>query len=231
MKHISLLSVSVILFITLSITSCQYSISITDFNSKNSITGEGVIKAVRREASEFRSITLNGEANIHIIKGDETYLIVKSYENVLPYLEIKVTSSTLELGFNRNCRIKNPHLEVFIIMPELENLTIAGAGVIDVEGYFTGKTLTSIISGSGDLFLGQGIKYNEMNAIISGSGNINAKNAEINNCLATISGSGDISVSVKSALNVIILGSGEVYYLGEPQLKTHITGSGSVNKL
>jgi len=82
------------------------------------------------------------------------------------------------------------------------------------------------LAGSGDIFLRGFADHTDLT--ISGSGTIHAYDLEQNNCLVNISGSGNMYVFVNELLDVHITGSGDVNYRGTPDVRTRITGSGSV---
>lgn len=121
--------------------------------------------------------------------------------------------------------------------------SLSGSGSILISG--TAGNVRSSISGSGSLDLG--LICDELDADISGSGemevwgsankgdfhisgsgSIHAYDLILQECYATISGSGSIYVTVEDYLDVNISGSGNVYYMGNPVIETRITGSGSV---
>ena len=67
---------------------------------------------------------------------------------------------------------------------------------------------------------------------ISGSGKVLAADLETNTCDVRISGSGDVEINVKEALDANISGSGSVSYKGDPKrLNSHSAGSGKVRKM
>jgi hypothetical protein len=102
--------------------------------------------------------------------------------------------------------------------------SISGSGTIDLG--LTCNALNADISGSGEMeVVGTG---NNGDFNISGSGSIRAYDFILQECYATISGSGSMYVNVEDYLNVNISGSGNVSYLGTPVIETKITGSGSV---
>jgi hypothetical protein len=103
---------------------------------------------------------------------------------------------------------------------------ISGSGNINLEAYV--NTCSASISGSGDTDLfGETLNGNFS---ISGSGNIRSYNFMQKECIAQISGSGNIYVNVSDKLDVTISGSGSVFYIGDPALNVNITGSGQVIK-
>lgn len=66
--------------------------------------------------------------------------------------------------------------------------------------------------------------------ILSGTGKISAFGLFTEKAQLEINGGGQIEVSVRDNLNVKIDGSGIVYYKGNPELYTQITGAGQVIK-
>ncbi|MDD5507229.1 MAG: DUF2807 domain-containing protein [Bacteroidales bacterium] len=102
---------------------------------------------------------------------------------------------------------------------------LGGSGNIDL-GTAT-NDLKATITGSGDIHIwGETL---DSDLTITGSGNIRAYGLTQENCYVTISGSGNVYVSVSKYLDVKITGSGSVYYRGNPShIKTTISGSGKV---
>jgi hypothetical protein len=84
------------------------------------------------------------------------------------------------------------------------------------------------ISGSGNIYL---IGESSSGSFsISGSGQIKSSGFSQYECLAKISGSGDMFLNVSDFLDVTIAGSGSVYYIGDPSINVKITGSGQLIK-
>ena len=102
--------------------------------------------------------------------------------------------------------------------------TLSGSGEIDFD--LNSEITSAVLSGSGRIKLSG--ESPTADYIISGSGTIDAVNLQLNECIAKISGSGNIYTSVSDYLNVTISGSGNLYYFGYPDIDSNITGSGSV---
>ena len=104
------------------------------------------------------------------------------------------------------------------------NAELSGSGYFKM--YVETNHLGGKISGSGEMeFYGFS---NRADLNISGSGSFHAYDLPVNECYASISGSGNMYVNVNNYLNVNISGSGNLYYLGNPAIDSKITGSGSV---
>jgi len=103
---------------------------------------------------------------------------------------------------------------------------ISGSGNIDLESYTNSSDIR--ISGSGSINLAGESSSGSFS--ISGSGQINSFSFQQNECVAKISGSGDMFLQVIDYLDVTISGSGSVYYIGDPSINVKITGSGQLIK-
>ncbi len=123
------------------------------------------------------------------------------------------------------------------------DVILSGSGKI--SGYATTNQLNTLISGSGNITLESYTNSNNTNIsgsgnidltgesssgsfTISGSGHISSYNYTQSDCIAKISGSGDMYLNVTDHLDVNISGSGSVYYIGNPTITVKITGSGQV---
>lgn len=104
------------------------------------------------------------------------------------------------------------------------NTRISGSGNITLESYTNSSNIN--ISGSGDIGLTG--ESSSGSFTISGSGHISSYNYTQSDCIAKISGSGDMYLNVTDHLDVTISGSGNVYYIGNPTITVKITGSGKV---
>ena len=136
-------------------------------------------------------------------------------------------------------------MKIFITIPEIRELTIAGSGEIFGENVFLVEDAELRISGSGNMDLamegddfevaitGSGnIKLeglaDELDIKITGSGDIAAFKLDALRARIEITGSGNAEVQVQDELDVKISGSGDVRYKGTPSLDINISGSGRV---
>ena len=104
-------------------------------------------------------------------------------------------------------------------------LKIAGSGNITSKGLSAGKVQASI-DGSGDMTV-DGTCNNSKIEIV-GSGSFQGYDCETKNAIIEVTGSGDCEVTVLNELQAVIAGSGDIFYRGNPQISTNITGSGVV---
>lgn len=211
------------------------------------IEGNGDLISQDRPLQPFSKVVSQGSFNVVVIPGDSTRVVVKAESNILPYLRTISDGTTITIGFTEGINIHEHYqVEIFIYTPVLKSVWLSGSGMVECSGFnssdmnlqisgsgninadFNTDMLDATISGSGNMNLTGIAIGSTLN--ISGSGNINAQGLAQQDCLAGISGSGNIITSVSKTLDAVISGSGSIFYLGSPVITTHITGSGNVQK-
>lgn len=198
-----------------------------------------------RETSSFAGVFSKGNFRVYVIPGDVPSVEVKGESNVLPYVETFVSGNRLVLEFKNGYNIREHFtVEVHITTPALNSIHLSGSGRLEsgtfvcdhadielsgsgsIESGFIAESIEAAVSGSGILSLGGQAGNGYLR--VSGSGEIRAPECDLLNCDANISGSGNILVTVADELEAWISGSGCVYYIGNPGVISHISGSGKV---
>ncbi len=209
------------------------------------IEGNYNIISETRGSSSFTGVVSKGNFRVYIIPGDVPAVEVKGESNVLPYVETFVSGNRLMLEFKNGYNIREHFtVEVHITTPALNSIHLSGSGRLEsgtfvcdhadielsgsgsIESGFIAESIEAAVSGSGILFLGGQAGNGYLR--VSGSGEIRAPECDLLNCDANISGSGNILVTVADELEAWISGSGCVYYIGNPGVISHISGSGKV---
>lgn len=109
--------------------------------------------------------------------------------------------------------------------PQIETL-IKGSGILTLS--YEGNSVRGVIDGSGNLNLSG--SSNTASYTITGSGHIGAQGVNAKDVQATISGSGNIVLTATATLNANITGSGNISYFGNPVTTVNVSGSGNVTK-
>lgn len=130
-------------------------------------------------------------------------------------------------GVNAEVIISGSGLISTNIIAENAMVLNSGSGAFDLS--IDSQSLVYNTSGSG--YASFSGSADSGNFVISGSGSIDAFNLLLNELDATITGSGNMNVNVIDYLKVFISGSGSVFYMGDPDLDVNITGSGTINKI
>jgi hypothetical protein len=101
---------------------------------------------------------------------------------------------------------------------------VEGSGYINSS--VVAEDLAGRVDGSGEIRLSGSAVSSDLR--VTGSGRISSGELNTDACVAYIAGSGNVDVDVNLALDVTITGSGIVYYGGDPEITSHISGSGKI---
>ncbi|TMM28778.1 DUF2807 domain-containing protein [Polaribacter aestuariivivens] len=236
-----------ILFTTL-ILSLTFSINAQNWWGKSEkIKGNGNVITVNRTTDDYDAINAGGSFDVILIKGTEGKITIEGEENIIPYIETEVKSGSLKINFKKNTNISTTkRLTVTVTFKDIESIGLGGSGNITSKEIINAKDFSVSLGGSGNIDLQLNAK--NVNANIGGSGNIDlegktetfkcsiagsgsirAFELNTNDVNATIAGSGSVKTTVKNKIDAKLVGSGSIYYKGNP---THVNsksvGSGSI---
>jgi hypothetical protein len=233
---------SVLIIVSLGLTSCW------KMDYFPCVSPRGASVEEYRHTGEFNGINLRMHANVYVSVGQEHSITILAAENILELIETKSTGNKLIIDSSRCLRTRNNDVSIFITMPEIDLLRVAGSGNIVVDNFFYGESIAAEVSGSGKIYFsgefdrvnssvsGSGVidmigNSRVQNSQISGSGRIEALQMESQVVDVRISGSGEVCVFAIEKLDARISGSGKVYYKGNPSVNINISGSGNVYHL
>jgi len=234
LQHFSILILSIFLLLNLSACDC--------------IQGEGLIRSENRSVENFRGIDLDIAADVIITKSDEFSFEIHAQENLLRLIKTRVVGRNLRIYINENCLLNSKGIEIYISMPEIEELGIGGSGSIILEDHFESDRIYLSVNGSGGIeadlsadriecdINGSGSielfgDSDKLSIDISGSGDVDAIRLAAEKVYVEVYGSGNSRVFAKDYLEVDISGSGNVKYKGRPDINSDTNGSGKLIKL
>ena len=176
------------------------------------------------------------------VSGDKLYIEARDGDCLKPSHPIEITITTAAVS---NIDLNGSgYVYCYGLETEALEVRLSGSGQIDcyeliasavtyelegsglINSNLTAETLVSQVEGSGEIRL-SGTAVSEDLKII-GSGRIKADQVNADACVVYISGSGIADAWVNNALDVTIIGSGIVYYQGNPTVESYISGSGKV---
>ena len=214
------------------------------------IKGNGVIGREMRNVGSFTDVSLQGSPDIILHLGDHCEVTIEADENLIPYIETKVSGSELIVEIKSGSNISTHHnLVVHVTAPEFREITIAGSGDItaeekinsnekmkfkiagsgDIKADVNAPDIDCSIAGSGNLSLSGETK--EQDISVKGNGDVQNENLKTEHTTVDIKGSGNVNVHASVKLDVDIAGSGDVEYRGNPSVTQNIHGSGEVKKM
>jgi hypothetical protein len=224
-------------------------ISNAQWNSKNRIKGNGILKTEKRVTANYDEIKVAGFFDVVLVSGPEGNITVEAEENLLQYIKIEVKGSVLSVFIDKNINLStNKKLLITIPFESLDAVSLVGSGDITSKNTIKAKQFKSALSGSGNITLdidaidtealvsGSGDlilrgKSQQLDTALSGSGDINTAELKTDNVTATVAGSGDVTVYCSNNLKATVAGSGDIFYKGNPKTKeTKVTGSGAITQ-
>ena len=232
-----------VLAVVMVLSSCSW------FGGKK-VSGNGNITTQERKVSSFNSVEASGSVKVHIRQDSSSSVKIETDENLMEYIEIYVTGSTLVIkekdGFNPS---PSKDLIVYTSAPVYRSVDVSGAGDIISDNIISGgeplemgvsgsgninvqvalPKVSADVSGSGNVMLKGTSK--EFTGSISGSGSIKAFDLTTDVSTLNLSGAADAEVTANQKLDVNVSGSGDVKYKGNASVSQSISGSGSVKKV
>lgn len=236
--------------ITLTLFIAAFTISANAQNwwgSSKKIKGNGNVVTVDRTTSDYEGIAIGGSFDVILIKGKEGNISIEGEENLIPYIQTEVKRGTLQIKFEKSINVRTTRrLTVTVTYDDIDMISLGGSGNIKSKGTIKANKFKVSIGGSGNITLdveaddissnigGSGnIKLsgyaNELNCSIAGSGSIKAYELKVDVLNASIAGSGSITTTVANKIKANVVGSGSIYYKGNPSdISKKSVGSGSV---
>ncbi|WP_369048724.1 head GIN domain-containing protein [Tenacibaculum sp. UWU-22] len=233
--------------LTIFVLFCGIMVNAQGWWNTKTIKGNGEITTQSRSTTGYNKIDIGGSFDVMLIDGKEGEITIKGEENIIPYIITEVNHETLTVKSKENTNIK-PTKKIVVTIPfkEIKALSLGGSSNVEVKKLIKGKVMSFAIGGSGSITAvvettmvrtaigGSGNinlsgKTDELKSSVAGSGNIKAYNLEADAVKASVAGSGDIKISVKNKIKASLVGSGNIYYKGNPtNIAVNSVGSGDI---
>ena len=191
----------------------------------NCTDGSGHIISETRELSSFEKIELEGSGNVYIKQGDGHSVKVETDDNLMEFIITKVEGSTLYLTTDGNlCPEK---LNFYVYVNDLSGVKIEGSGDVFSDDGIKADEFEIEIQGSGDVKME--LSANELECEIDGSGDIALKGFAGKTSLE-VNGSGalDLEKFESESVSVSINGSGDCKIHVTKSLTARVNGSGDI---
>lgn len=215
------------------------------------IEGEGEVTEEERLISLFDELDVECSVNVFLhqdSKNEQSKAIIKAQPNLIPNIKLDVSGDKLTIETD-HCMNTTKTVEIHLYFPMLTSISVESSANLYSEGRLKTNDLEVEIDGSGDLELD--VKTESLETTINGSGDIKLSgktdehDIEINGSgdvlsfdLSTketeieINGSGSCEIDVSESLDILINGSGDVKYKGNPEhVNQRINGSGEVQTI
>lgn len=214
------------------------------------VAGNGTMTSEGREVNGTKSVHLSVPGSLVVTLGSPASLRIDAEENLLAYLESRVVLGELQLDVRPNVSLRTTQSIRFeLTVPSLQGLSISvpgsitapaltaadfslsssSAGSIHLAG-LEASTLATRISSSGSITVESGAVVSQ-DVRISSSGSFVASGMQSARANVEISSSGSAFLWVTERLDAVLSSSGNVRYVGSPQVFAHLSSAGTVRPL
>ena len=190
------------------------------------IKGSGKRVMEKRNVTPFTAISTEGSFRIEVTCQKDPGLEVEGDDNVLAVVTSEVSNNVLRLRNTKNYSSSEP-VRFRISVPNLEGLSVSGAGSIEIKGLNNEKFE---IDSSGAPTINVAGKTKLIDIDSSGAGKIDTHNLHAARAVVDSKGVAQIDLDVTDQLDVTISGPSSVYYKGDPKVNKTINGPGKVER-
>ncbi len=203
-----------------------------------------------RNLKSFNEVHIGGAFEVVLAKGDNESVKIESSTLDLDKIETEVEGNSLKVRLQKGTYRNTGNITMYITFKELKaihssgsssvvcnspiqadefQLHTSGSGNVKLAS-LTANALDIHNSGSSNVDLAGSAKRQNIN--ISGSSKINAFDLKCEESKVSISGSGDVNISVSQNLEARVSGSGDIRYKGDPNIRdVRVSGSGNIRKV
>lgn len=190
------------------------------------IKGSGKRELQKREVAPFTSIATEGAFTIEVTCQKPLSLEVEGDDNVLEYVTAEVGSNILRLRSTKNYSTSEP-VKFKISVPNLEGLSVNGAGRIEIKG-MNNEKFEIDSNGAATIVVSGNTKVIDVGA--NGAGEIDAQNLRASRGVVDSRGVTRIDLDVADQLDATVSGPSTVTYKGNPVVNKTVKGPGKVER-
>ena len=190
------------------------------------IRGSGKRELQKRQVAPFTSILTEGAFNIQVTCQKDLSLELEGDDNVLDAISTEVSNNVLRLKNTKNYSVNEP-VSLKITMPNLDGLSVSGAGRIEIRG-MNNDNFQIDSSGAPVITVAGNTKLITIDS--KGAGKIDTHNLRAARAVVDSKGVSRIDLDVKDQLDVTVSGPSTVTYIGDPVVNRRINGPGKVEK-
>ena len=213
------------------------------------VRGSGNVISENRNETGFNRLDVSGAIDVYIKQDSSTSVKVEADDNILQYVIVNSSGSTLEIHTEHNVRLKPSHkIKVYVTNPDYKELSVSGASSIRSENEISSTDALHIeITGASEgrlelnapkvsVNLGGASNANlrgrtkDFEGDASGASEIRGFDLLSENANVEASGASHIEVFASVRLEGQSSGASSVNYKGNAQVNVNKSGASSVNK-
>lgn len=214
-----LLSLSVLTLLLTAAAACHHGMGAD-------VKGSGNRQTQKREVAPFTSISADGAFTIEVVCQKDVSLEVEGDDNVLPLVTTEVSGNVLHLKNTKSYSVNQP-IVFRISVPNLEGLTVNGAGKLDVTR-IDNERFEIDANGAPAINVSGSTKLVDIDT--NGAATIDTHNLRAARAVVESKGVSKVDLGVSDQLDVTVSGPSQVTYRGDPVVNKTIHGPGKIEK-
>jgi hypothetical protein len=248
-KALSTLLIIIIVVAVVVIALASVIIFLGSWFSLTEVTGSGELITQQKDFSDFSAIDISSGFEAEISQSNSYSISIIADDNVLDYIQISKSGSTLNVGVQRGISYQSVTLKIEIEMPELSSLEFSGATSGTITDFSSPESFVVELSGASNLEM-QNIHVedvdvelsgasnliaegsgNNLIAMVSGASNLDFTNFPVVNSDLNVSGASKATVDLDGTLDAVVSGASTIYYIVEPTMRDiTISDSSTIEK-
>ena len=227
-----MLRLAAVLSCLLLLTACDWSDCgdcMTSGGKGHKIEGSGVMKTEVRAVEPFTSIVLTDvDASSLVIEqtGVES-LTVTAEENLLPMFTSTVKDGVLYLAFAKGNSFHGKRPTYKVTVKDLRRIHVQGGVAIEAKKLESEKLSILVEGAAGGNLSG---RVDDLTIEIKGAGQISAGELHAKRAKVSVQGAGQVTVNASDELDAEVQGTGIIWYIGAPKLKSNVDGLGFIRR-
>ena len=192
----------------------------------NRVSGSGNKQRQKREVASFNSISTDGAFDIDIVCQQPVGLEIEGDDNILSLVSTDVSNNVLHIKNLRSYSVSDP-IKLKISVPNLEGISVNGAGKIEVSGM---KNEKFEIDANGAPSIRVSGETKVVDIDTNGAGRIDTHKLRASKAIVDSKGVSRVDVRAADQLDVTVSGPSQVTYEGDPKVNKTINGPGSIER-
>jgi len=190
------------------------------------VRGSGKRELQKRQVAPFTSISTEGAFAIEVTCGKDLSLEVEGDDNVLEFVTADVGGNILRLKNTKNYSTSEP-VKFRISVPNLEGLSVNGAGRIDIKG-MNNEKFEIDANGAPNIAVSGNTKVIDIG--VNGAGKIDTTKLSASRGVVDANGASRVDLAVRDQLDATVNGPSTITYKGDPVVKKNVRGPGKVER-
>ncbi len=190
------------------------------------VRGSGRVVTELRSVAPFDGVLATGAVTVRVVENGFEGVRVSAEDNLLPYLETRVSGGMLEIGFRSGVSV-SPRRDVLVEVDAYEVVEVRGSGAVHMEAFLGWTPEMRVgLSGASDLLLVG--ESDRLVVDLSGASRFDGLEYPVVRADLAVSGASAAFVWARARLDVQASGASHVRFRGRPSIRANVSGASTV---